>query len=179
MFYYRKGNISTTDPWNRPSAEAFDKWLDEWSKIPHVHEYSVYLTGAFCQNYFFNRTIPTWDADVFLIQNPKLNINYYNLKHILEEGVKIGFKNRLLIDIYLAADCPTNEKFSDRKICAFKDIHKESDAECWQWDLKGEITELIPGLYQAIKDPYVQYNKYISKDYNVPCKQVNLPNNEY
>ena len=177
MFFYKNGDIVTTDPWNKPSVKTFNKWLKEWSKTPNVSDYSVYLTGGFCQNYFFNKNIDTWDIDVLLVADSKKSINYYSLKNILKEGLKIGFKNKLLIDIYLVGEIPTNEKFSYKKIRSSRHIIKKTDTEYWQWSFKGEITELIPGLYQSIKDPTEEYNKYLSKNYEVPCKQVDLQNN--
>ena len=174
MFYYKKGDIVTTDPWYRPSSETFNGWLKEWSKISYIKDYEVYLTGAFCENYFFNGNISTWDIDIFLKAKQKNNINYKNLKYILEEGIKIGFKRKLLVDIYCLGECPTNENFSYEKIVPFKEIVKKSETESWEWNCVGNITELTQGLYLIIKDPIEQYNKYISKNYNVPCKQITL-----
>ena len=173
-FYYSRGDISTNIPWVQPSIDTFHKWLNKWSRTPHVNDYSVYLTGGFCQNYFYNRTLDTWDIDVILKADPKVDINYSNLKNILGQGIKIGFENRLLIDIYLVGEIPTEEKFSWKKVLYGRTIVKQTPFESWQEDLNGRITELIPGLYQSIKNPIKQYNKYISKGYDVPCQQVIL-----
>ena len=135
MFYYRKGDIVTNEPWNTPTIEAFDTWLDEWSKTPYVNDYSVYLTGAFCENYFFNGDRDTFAIDVILKSDPRMIINYSNLKNILGEGIKIGFKNKLLINIYLVGELPTNEKFSHKKIFYGRDRMMKADTEFWQWDL--------------------------------------------
>ena len=64
-------NNESTDDW-KPSIEEFNKWLDEWSKTIGVNKYSVYLTGAFCENYFFNGAVDTKDIDVTL--EPKQNM---------------------------------------------------------------------------------------------------------
>ena len=176
MFYYRKGDILTNDPWHRPSAETFDNWLEEWSKTSGLNNYNVYLTGAFCQNYFFNRNIDTWDVDVTLEVKPEANINYYDLKHILEQGIKIGFQKKLLIDIFVVEDA---FKFTNKKIKSFKYIIKKSNTEFKEWFLPGKITELIPGLYESVRPPIKETNKYLSKDYEVLSKKLVLPNNEY
>ena len=52
MFYYKKGDIVRTESWIRPTSELFELWLNEWSKLDGIDIYDVYLTGAFCQNYF-------------------------------------------------------------------------------------------------------------------------------
>ena len=175
MFYYRKGDIVTNDGWNLPTIEAFDKWLDEWSKTPYVSDYGVYLTGAFCENYFFNGNRTTFAIDVILKADPRMTINYSNLKNILAEGIKIGFKNLLLIDIYLVGELPTPEKLSHKTIHYGIDRMKKSVDEFWHWNLDGDtVTELIPGLYESIKVPTYEYNKFISKNYTVPCKQLEL-----
>ena len=175
MFYYRKGDIVSNAPWSLPTIEAFDIWLDEWSKTPYVSDYSVYLAGAFCENYFFNGNRATAEIDVILKSDPRMIINYSNLKNILAEGIKIGFKNKLLIDIFLVGELPTAEKLSHKTINYGIDRMKQSDTEFWQWDLDGHtVTELIPGLYESIKVPTFEYNKYISKNYTVPCKQIEL-----
>ena len=174
MFYYRLGNIVTDSPWNIPSIESFDNWLNEWSKTPGLNNYDVYLTGAFCQNYFFNKTIDTDDIDVTLVIKPDVNINYYELRHILEQGVKIGFQTNLLIDIFVVEDA---FKFTDRKILNYTEIEKKSDTENFQMELEGDIIELIPGLYENIYDCKDQLNKYLGKNYEVLSKKLVLPNN--
>tara|TARA_R100000773_G_C4171343_1_gene84920 strand:- start:107 stop:631 length:525 start_codon:yes stop_codon:yes gene_type:complete len=174
MFYYRLGNIVTYVPWCIPSIEAFDKWLNEWSKTPGLNKYNVYLTGAFCQNYFFNKTIDTDDIDVTLEVKQGVSINYYELRHILEQGIKIGFQKNLLIDIFVVEDA---FKFTDRKILNYTEIEKKSDTESFQLELIGNITELIPGLYEKIDDCKNELNKYLEKNYEVLSKKLVLPNN--
>ena len=63
MFYYKKGDIVRTEPWIRPTSELFELWLNEWSKLDGIDIYDVYLTGAFCQNYFLNKNLDTWDIE--------------------------------------------------------------------------------------------------------------------
>ena len=74
MFYYKKGSVICRIPWNKPSAKVFNKWLDEWRQIPGVDDYDLYLTGAFCQVYYLDKNIDTWDIDVFLISKPNTTI---------------------------------------------------------------------------------------------------------
>ena len=77
MFYYRKGDLSTNNPWNYPTIKVFEKWLDEWSIIPGVDNYDLYMTGGFAQKYYFSNEslLDTWDIDILLIKKPNTNIN--------------------------------------------------------------------------------------------------------
>jgi len=172
MLYYKKGDIINTIPWERPSKKAFNKWLKEWSNIPGIGNYELYLTGAFCQNYFLNENIDTWDIDLFLTGSSEADHSI--LKNILQESIKIGFKNKLLIDIYWRKDLPTFKNFSTRKIITFTEVIYKSDTADWSQAVPGSIQELIPGLYMVDDDPIPNYNKFISKNYKIACKKVNI-----
>lgn len=174
MFYYKKGEIVHTKPWNRPTREVFDQWLNEWSSLEGVDNYDVYLTGAFCQNYFLNKNLETWDIDLFLINNFKIIKDYKVLKNLLTKAVTIGFKYDILIDIYWRNKIPTTERFSDEKIITYTEITKKTDTENWSQIRKVPYTELIPGLYYVDQDPTPAYNKYKSKNYELVCKKLDL-----
>ena len=162
-------NNKSTNTWDKPSIEVFDQWLDEWSKIKGVNKYNVYLTGAFCQNYFFNGNIDTSDIDVTLEPKEKNNINYYELKNILEEAEKIGFAKKLFVDIYCAEDA-VNWQQPDKTITLGKNTEERSNTE--RWSANSEVTELIPGLYEIVDDSTDAYNKYLSKKYDVLSKKI-------
>ena len=174
MFYYRAGDVSTTIGWLRPTKKSFNLWFDEWRTTVELSNYNVYLTGAFCQNYFFNKTLDTWDIDVTLVVKPDVCVDYYKLKHILEQAIRIGFQKNLLIDIFVVEDA---FKFTDRKILSYIEIEEKSDTEFYQTDLTGDITELIPGLYENIYDCKNERKKYLEKNYEVLSKKLTLPNN--
>ena len=159
------------DEWDEPSIEIFNEWLSEWSKITGIDKYNAYLTGAFCQNYFFNKNIDTKDVDVTLELKPEANIDYNELKYILEQAEEIGFQKKLLIDIYVVEDA---FKFTDKIIMTGKDTLNKSDTETWHED--SNVIELIPGLYEIIEDSTDAHNKYLSKNYEVLSKKLILPN---
>ena len=101
MFYYRKGDLVTTNSWNKPTIKVFNKWLDEWSKIPGVDNYNLYLTGGFAQIYYFSDELSllnTWDIDIMLLKKSNTNIDYFELKNILDKADEIAWKNYLLVD---------------------------------------------------------------------------------
>ena len=106
MFYYRAGNISTKTNWSLPTKLAFNKWLNKWSKTTGLINYNVYLTGGFCEKYFLNEDLQTPDIDLLITPVKKTNIKYTELKNILEQAIKIGFNNKLLIDIWYNANAP-------------------------------------------------------------------------
>ena len=184
VFYYRKGDVSTDIPWKRPSKISFNKWLNEWSKINGINKYDLYLVGAFCQNYFLNKNLKTWDIDITLLKKSnKTNIDFIELKNILDEAIKIGFEKKLLIDI----KCSLSgfEPFGKGVVYKFKPIstyiinYKTIDIitdQCRNENLaQSNITEeLIPGLYKVVKDTNASadnWKKFKSKNYELPyCK---------
>ena len=171
MIYYQKGDINTTIPWTKPSPLAFNQWLEEWSQIPGVKDYKIFLTGAFCQNYFLNKSIDTWDIDVILIGKIQ---DYTILKDILNKAVEIGFKHRLLIDIFWRDHLPELNLFSQKKVITYTSIIKQSPNDSWEEPVYGEIIELIPGLYEVNHSSERAYNKFKTKNYTLPYKKLEL-----
>ena len=154
---------------DKPSIEVFNTWLDKWSKTAGVDKYNVYLTGAFCENYFFDGTLETKDIDMTLEPKSKSDIDYNELKNILEEAIKIGSEKNLDIDMYCAEDA-VNWQQPDKIITLGKDVTRSSNTELWNEN--AYVTELIPGLYEVVEDSTEAYNKYLSKKYKVLSKKL-------
>jgi hypothetical protein len=95
-FFCRFDNLTTTLAWGRPELYTLTMWYKELSELHDLSEYEVYLAGGFAE-YLNNPSNPkTWDADVCLVSdNPDLP----KLKQILDDGYKLGFKNRILVDL--------------------------------------------------------------------------------
>jgi len=95
-FFCRFDNLTTTLPWGRPELYTLNMWYKELSELHDLSEYEVYLAGGFAE-YLNNPSNPkTWDADVCLVSdNPDLP----KLKQILDDGYRIAFKNRILVDL--------------------------------------------------------------------------------
>ena len=160
MFYYRKGDLVTTRQFYKPTICVFEKWLDEWLKIPGVNNYDIYMTGGFAQIYYFSNVniLDTPDIDIMLLKKPNTNIDYFELKNILDEADKIAWKNAIVVD----ARCIVNGlnpiekgvdyKFKDPtiKIRNWKTIESKTDGKRnFIQHLENEVksfTELIPGL---------------------------------
>ena len=67
-FYYRRGEIETTEPWLVPTIENFDAWLTEWKSSVDLTGFSVYLGGSFARPYWQskNEDASVEDADLFV-----------------------------------------------------------------------------------------------------------------
>jgi|LULI01.1.fsa_nt_gb hypothetical protein len=183
MFYYRKGDLSTNNPWNYPTIKVFEKWLDEWSIIPGVDNYDLYMTGGFAQKYYFSNEslLDTWDIDIMLLKKPNTNIDYFELKNILDEADKIAWKNSLLVDARCIVNGlnPIEEgveyKFKDPTITILnhKIIEKIGFIPEDNFIQKREeeslhFIELIPGLFQTTESPKESYKKFKFKNYKGP-----------
>lgn len=171
MFYYKVGDIHTTTPWGRPTKSRFNKWLLEWSELKGVKQYQVYLTGAFCQKYFLDEKISTWDIDLILMGD---TTNYPELKNILDKAVEIGFKYRLLIDAFWRDHLPENNVWSQEKIITYTTILKKTPDEYTAYSVSGNIQELIPGLYKVKHSNKNAMSKFKTKNYNLPYKKLEL-----
>ena len=183
MFYYRKGDLSTNNPWNYPTIKVFEKWLDEWSIIPGVDNYDLYITGGFAQKYYFSNEslLDTWDIDIMLLKKPNTNIDYFELKNILDEADKIAWKNSLLVDARCIVNGlnPIEEgveyKFKDPTITILnhKIIEKigfipEDNFIQKREEESQHFIELIPGLFQTTESPKESYKKFKFKNYKGP-----------
>jgi hypothetical protein len=95
-FFCRFDNLTTTLVWGRPELYTLTMWYKELSELHDLSEYEVYLAGGFAE-YLNNPTNPkTWDADVCLVCD---NPNLPKLKEILDDGYRLAFKNRILVDL--------------------------------------------------------------------------------
>lgn len=95
-FFCRFDNLTTTLAWGRPELYTLTMWYKELSELHDLSEYEVYLAGGFAE-YLNNPSNPkTWDADVCLVSD---NPDLLKLKQILDDGYKLGFKNRILVDL--------------------------------------------------------------------------------
>ena len=178
MFYYKKGNVVCRTPFNRPSIKVFNKWLDEFKRLPGLNNYNLYLTGAFCQNYFLNKNIKTWDIDVIITSKNKVSIDYPVLRNILIESIRIGFRNNLLIDSRYLKNPPEFDQFtwSEEKIVTYKEIIVKSNG--LSKTHKIDTKEIIPGLYLNNKKTKKGYDKFIFKvnnlGYELACKKLDI-----
>ena len=168
--------------YDKPSVIPFLAWLDEWQNTTNVNKYNIHLAGAFCQNYCFGKAIDTNDVDIIVEVNVEDdNIDYHELKHILEQAEEIGFKHRLLIDVYASEPWKTFGKvlqvrnFVDKFIKVVKDSEVNSNSEISSTSIFAK--DLIPGLCEFHQDSTDVCNKYLATDYEALSKQILWANN--
>ena len=171
MFYYKRGDIEVTDPWERPNNINFESFLKDFKKIKGIENYQVYLVGAFCENYYLGTQRETWDVDLILIGEIK---DYLKLKNILNRAMKIGFKHNILIDIAWRNILPNLNLFPQEKIITYTDAIQYTSETEWSQTVEGEIKELLLGLYHVKFNPSKAYDKFINKKYILPYKKLKL-----
>lgn len=96
FFQAQWGDVVTTTPYRRPTFEAFAKWWSSFKHIKGLEHYDIWLMGSFAEHHYGNYKAPPKDIDIILTNDI---VDEENLKYILSHGVKMGFDNKLLIDI--------------------------------------------------------------------------------
>lgn len=171
MFYYKRGDIEVTNPWERPNNINFESFLKDFKKIKGIEDYQVYLVGAFCENYYLNTQRETWDVDLILIGEIK---NHLKLKNILNKAMEIGFKYNLLIDIAWRSNLPNLNLFSQEKIITYTNAIQYTLETEWSQVVEGDIKEILTGLYYVKFNPDKAYNKFKTKGYTLSYKKLEL-----
>lgn len=148
IFYCKIGDIETHTPWVRPDITRLNAWYETWSLTPGFEDYEAYFVGNFAEKQFGSSTLDTWDVDVVLM-NPTIN-NNTELKHLMDEAVRIGFENEQLIDIYYNNKLLDFKSFKPLKqVRAFNHFHKNRNGEVYDYYVKGdEVTELDGPLWE-------------------------------
>ena len=116
-----------------------------------------------------------------LLKKPNTNIDYFELKNILDEADKIAWKNSLLVDARCIVNGlnPIEEgveyKFKDPTITILnhKIIEKigfipEDNFIQKREEESQHFIELIPGLFQTTESPKESYKKFKFKNYKGP-----------
>ena len=158
MFKFEVGSLETNKKWNAPTFEVFNKWYSKWTSTNNLSGYEIYLVGGFAEK-LMNPLHETSDVDIVL--KGDIN-NYKTLKSILNNGMSIGFKHNLLIDISWVNDAVWNQHLSIRRgaytnknqffsrIRTFYKVKKNTNGNIIETDFSKsfEVIELIDGLYQ-------------------------------
>tara|TARA_B110000503_G_scaffold140049_1_gene229936 strand:- start:1550 stop:2164 length:615 start_codon:yes stop_codon:yes gene_type:complete len=181
-FFCRFDNLTTTIAWGRPELYTLTMWYTELSELHDLSEYEVYLAGGFAE-YLNNPTNPkTWDADICLVCD---NPNLPKLKEILDDGIRLAFKNRILIDLkcvnwyfwntFRELSSGVIPEIDNTKITLIKNYLKfqkyidgvlEIDAITTKHSLyktNQEMVILSKGLYQIKGAPTILIEKVINK----------------
>jgi hypothetical protein len=97
-FYTKAGDIETSTEFYIPSSLRVEKWWSEFKLTSGLEGYDAYFIGNFAEKVFGNSKLNTGDVDVVLVGD--INGDFSGLKHVLDEAMRLGFKNELLIDIF-------------------------------------------------------------------------------
>lgn len=109
-FYATIGDVDTHTPWRRPHMLRLADWWKAWGYLTPVADYDIYLSGAFAEQKWGIYTGQTWDVDIIIIGDVK---NTKELKFIMDEGYRIGWENRMCMDMIWSSDlsCCIREEF--------------------------------------------------------------------
>jgi len=137
--FYRIGEHATLRPWDRPSYEAVAVWWEDFQKTKYLDQFDVWICGGIVEG------TETWDVDVILTGEFKYPAD---LKHVLDEGITIGFKRWLLIDIVWQDKIvdPIKKFHPYKRIRNFNEIEKQTLEEHIFRKYEGE--EIYPNLFQ-------------------------------
>ena len=180
-FFCRFDNLTTTLPWGRPELYTLNMWYKELSELHDLSEYEVYLAGGFAE-YLNNPSNPkTWDADVCLVSD---NPDFPKLKQILDDGYRLAFKNRILVDLkcvnwyfwntFRKLSKGVDTKINSDEMLLIKNYLKfqkyidgvlevETITPINPLDSNRDVITLMDGLYQITGTPTMLVDKVINK----------------
>jgi hypothetical protein len=180
-FFCRFDNLTTTLAWGRPELYTLNMWYKELSELHDLSEYEVYLAGGFAE-YLNNPSNPkTWDADVCLVSDTP---NLPKLKQILDDGYRLAFKNRILVDLkcvnwyfwntFRKLSKGVDTKINSDEMLLIKNYLKfqkyidgvlevETITPINPLDSNRDVITLMDGLYQITGTPTMLVDKVINK----------------
>ena len=98
MWQFKLGDITIYEKWNRPTLGVFKECLKQWRELhPNTDPYEIYLIGCAAEKWFGECKLETWDIDL-AIKGPIHD--YEKLAAMMKDAVRIGFENRIFIDIF-------------------------------------------------------------------------------
>ena len=100
-YFYALGGLSTDKPFIDPTMELLQKWYQEWSSKYDLSNYEVILSGSSAEYFFGPGILVPKDVDIILMNDIKDPKQLYDMMY---GGVSIGYKHRLLVDIFHATD---------------------------------------------------------------------------
>ena len=108
FFQAQWGDVITNTPYHRPNLESFTRWWLAFKDIKGLEKYDVWFSGSYCEKLFGHYKGHPKDVDIFLTGPVD---DEENLKYIMSHAVKMGFENKILIDIAWMTNLFTYNKF--------------------------------------------------------------------
>ena len=154
--FYRIGENITSRPWERPTHEAVRVWWDSFKETKYLDQFEFWIGGGVLEE------TKTWDVDIFITGQFKYPAD---LKHVLDEGIRIGLKHWILVDIRWKDNLWEDEFQPFKQIRSFNEIEKSTPEKHILRKYKG--TEIYPGLFQNVyKKPnkeFIKNKKFIDE----------------
>ena len=152
--FYRIGEHFTERPWDRPTREAVEVWWNSFKDTKYLDQFEIWIGGGVLEE------TTTWDLDIIITGQFKYPAD---LKHVLDEGIRIGFKHWLLVDIVwqdkVVFPYLTFEPF--KRIRNFNEVEKQTNEEHILKKYNG--IEIYPGLFQQQNDKPTKSFKFAQK----------------
>lgn len=156
MKLFKLGDIHTYEKWNRPTLPAFKEWLNQWRELhPTSDPYDVYLIGCAAEKWYGDCKLDTWDIDLAIKGTTH---DYEKLAAMMKDGVRLGFENRLFIDIFWISwtyDSVHNSILPYEQIRFYKQTHLENRAgkvTTYDLDFDNNAEELPYGLFKFYRN---------------------------
>lgn len=162
MFYCRVDDISTSVPWLPPTKERLKKWYLDWMKIPGAKEFNLFLVGNLSEILFGDSKDITWDVDMVMLGESK---DLDQLKNILRQGILLGWKNYMMIDMTYNNRLFTQDPHTPITQTRYsRDFYKITDKEIKKFKQTGQKVEVLQnGLETVIYDKAPGYEKWIER----------------
>ncbi len=135
--FYRIGEHFTERPWDRPTREAVEVWWNSFKDTKYLDQFKIWIGGGVLEE------TTTWDLDIIITGQFKYPAD---LKHVLDEGIRIGLKHWMLVDIKWKDNLWEDEFQPFKQIRSFNEIEKSTPEKHIIKKYKG--VEIYPGLFQ-------------------------------
>jgi len=179
-YYFKLGELEFNTKPNSPTIEKVINWYNEWVLHPASKDYTTYLVGSFAEMEFGVYDGRPYDVDIVLVGNIKDEVS---LKSLLEYGIKCGFANDVMIDIWhndKLIDLKTKKPFIqtrsyDTFIGSVTALGNTNTTNIPLWN--GDGIELDSGLYQYVYDIDTEsrsWNKANKRVLNGKYKEVQI-----
>jgi hypothetical protein len=97
-YYIKIGDVGSNKKPYAASSNRVEKWWAEFKNTNGLDRYEVYICGGFAEIVFGVSELTTFDVDVIVVGDIK--DDYEGLKYILDESIRIGLDNYLIMDTW-------------------------------------------------------------------------------
>ena len=130
MINLKYGKIPCDLEWQWPTLEIFNKWKEDFLKIPNVLKYEIYVLGRF-PDVIDGKDLKTNDIDIILVGDN----NIKEIEDIIYQGAMLGIeKYNVYVDIQWFSSL---QIYEGNTITPYKNtVYMHSD----KWIINGVVT---------------------------------------